>query len=130
MDAAALFGPPLATSTPIPKRRRMPKVTGRSKARKQRMTQEKREAKQAAFMKKAEAAMHEEAAKQVRRQKSKFRRMVQKAKKEKKRVSLYELLDALHKAAPNRDLAITGNTTVGSFLKHFKIHSKRVSKLM
>ena len=74
--------------------------------------------------------MHQEAAKQVRRQKSKLRRMVHKAKKEKKRVSLYELLNALQKAAPNRDLVITGNTTVGSFLKHFKIHSKRVSKLM
>lgn len=64
MDPAALFGPPLAASTPIPpaKRRRIPKVTGRSKARKQSMTQEKREAKQAAFLKKAEAAMHQASA--------------------------------------------------------------------
>ena len=129
-----MFGPPLAASTPItsdkPGRRRMPKVTGRSRAGQQRMKREKQEAKQAAFLKKAEKAMNREAAKQVRQQKRKFRRMVQKAKKEKKRVSIDELCSALRKITPIRDLAITGNTTLGSYLKHFKINSKRVTTLV
>ena len=51
-------------------------------------------------------------------------------KKEKKLVSLYELLNALQKATPNRQRAITGSTTVGSYLKGFKIHSKRVTQLV
>lgn len=51
-------------------------------------------------------------------------------KKVKKLVSLYEILNALQKAAPNRDKAVTGNTTVGSYLKHFKLLSKRVTKLV
>ena len=51
-------------------------------------------------------------------------------KKEKMLVSLYELLNALQKATPNRQRAITGNTTVGSYLKGFKIHSKRVVQLI
>ena len=51
-------------------------------------------------------------------------------KKEKMLVSLYELLNALQKATPNRQRAITGSTTVGSYLKGFKIHSKRVVQLI
>ena len=51
-------------------------------------------------------------------------------KKEKKLVSLYELLNALQKATPNRQRAVTGSTTVGSYLKGFKIHSKRVVQLI
>ena len=51
-------------------------------------------------------------------------------KKEKMLVSLYELLNALQKATPNRQRAVTGSTTVGSYLKGFKIHSKRVVQLI
>ena len=51
-------------------------------------------------------------------------------KKEKTLVSLYELLNALQKATPNRQRAVTGSTTVGSYLKGFKIHSKRVVQLI
>ena len=55
---------------------------------------------------------------------------VRKKKKEKMLVSLYELLNALQKATPNRQRAVTGSTTVGSYLKGFKIHSKRVVQLI
>ena len=55
---------------------------------------------------------------------------VRKKKKEKMLVSLYELLNALQKATPNRQRAVTGSTTVGSYLKGFKIHSKRVLQLI
>ena len=55
---------------------------------------------------------------------------VRKKKKEKMLVSVYELLNALHKATPNRQRAVTGSTTVGSYLKGFKIHSKRVVQLI
>ena len=51
-------------------------------------------------------------------------------KKEKQLVSLDELLNALQKATPNRQRTITGNTTVGSYLRSFKIHSKRVAQLV
>ena len=55
---------------------------------------------------------------------------VRKKKKEKMLVSVYELLNALQKATPNRQRAVTGSTTVGSYLKGFKIHSKRVVQLI
>ena len=51
-------------------------------------------------------------------------------KKEKRRVSVKELFQALQSLAQDKDLTITGNTTVGSFLKHFKLHSKRVINLV
>lgn len=71
--AAAAATPPLAAQPAVKNRRR-------SKASRQRMKQVLQEAKQEDFLKKAEHTMHREAAKQVRRYKNKFRRMVLKVR--------------------------------------------------
>lgn len=75
MDPTAWLGLPLASSTLDsykPREQRMPKVTGRSKARQQRIKQDKQLAKQTAMLQKAEQALNREK---------------QKAKKEKKWVA-------------------------------------------
>ena len=136
--------PPLERRTAYQARRKLIKRSPREDARLERklnkILHEKRLAKQKwQQMTPRTKARHRQRAKQEKKAAQVFAQETRRQaralgtirnKKEKKLVSLYELLNALQKATPNRERAITGNTTVGLYLKKFKLHSKRVVQLM
>ena len=108
-------------------------MTPRTRARhrqraKQEKIMQKQQARAARLLKSQEKKAAQVFAQETRRQARALGTI--RKKKEKKLVSLYELLNALQKATPNRQRAVTGSTTVGSYLKKFKLHSKRVVQLI